>query len=134
MRTGARVTLVLATTAAVVCLATGVVYVGASTPAGTPDVGAWLATLGGLGACTLGAAGLWQYEGVALPRLIALVVLSALAAGYVAANALALIQGAGIPGAPRPLHVAGLAVGGALYVVGLVEASRAFRRRHATHA
>jgi hypothetical protein len=119
---------VLAVLAAAVCLVTGVVYIGAFGSAGMPEVGLWLATLGALGASALAAVGLWQHLGDALPRLIALVVLSALAGGFIAANALALVQRAGIPQTPRPLHVAGLAVGSALYVAALVEASRAFRR------
>ncbi len=122
-------TLVLAVLAAAVCLVTGVAYLGAAASAGMADLGPWLATLGVLGGSALGAAGLWQYIGEGIPRLIALVVLSALAAGYVAANTLALVQGAEIPQTPRQLHVVGLVASGTLYLAGLVEASRAFRGR-----
>jgi len=96
------------------------------------EIGPWLATLGLLGASALGAAGLWQHLGEGIPRLIALVALSALSAGYVAANVLALAQGsaAQIPQTPRPLHVVGLVVGACLYLLSLVEASFAFRGPH----
>lgn len=129
---GDRATLVLALLAAALCLGTAGAYAGATTSAGMTDLAPWLATLGVLGGSGLGAAGFWQHVGHGLPRLIALVVLSALAAGYVAANAFALILGTDLPWAPRPLHTAGLTVGALLYVVGLVEASRAFMRTHAS--
>lgn len=129
MRSLGRVTLVLAGVAAAVCLLTGVVYLGASARIGKPDLGPWLATLGALGGTALGAAGLWQRFGEGVPRLIALLLLAALSAGYVAANVLALVQGAEIPRTPRPLHVAGLAVGAPLYLAALVESSLAFRAR-----
>ena len=54
--------------------------------------------------------------------------LSALSAGYVAANALGLVQGSTIPQTPVPMHVVGLVAGSVLYVDALVETSRAFRR------
>lgn len=132
VRAGDRATLVLALLAAALCLGTAGAYAGATISAGMTDLGPWLATLGVLGGSALGAAGLWQHLGDGLPRLIALVVLSALAAGYVAANAFALILGSAITWAPRPLHAAGLSIGAVLYVVGLVEASRAFMRTHAS--
>lgn len=127
-------TLILAVLAAAICLVNGVVYIGASRSAGMADIGPWLATLGTLGGTALGAAGLWQYTGGGVPRLIALVTLSALAAGYVAANVLALVQGSAnqIPQTPRPLHVAGLVAGAGLYLVSLVAASLAFRGRRGT--
>lgn len=131
MRGDGRATLVLAALSAATCLVTGGVYVERTGDMELPELRFWLATLAALGGSALGAAGLWQYRGDRIPRLIALIVLLALAASYVAANALALVQAsaAGIPQTPRPLHVVGLVVGGALYLVALLEASRAFRAR-----
>jgi len=131
MRGLRQATLLLAILAAAICLLTGIVYVGASRSAGMVEIGLWLATLGALGGTGLGAAGLWQYVGEGVPRLLALVTLSALAAGYIAANVLALVQGSAnqLPQTPRPLHIAGLIAGVCLYLVSLVDASLAFRAR-----
>ncbi|MGZ8596361.1 MAG: hypothetical protein ACXWYJ_11935 [Actinomycetota bacterium] len=126
-----RVTLVLAAAAAATCLATGVAYLVSAGPS-TPEGGeVWFGTLALLGGSLLGAAGLWQYRGEGVPRLLALVFMSMLAAAYVAANTLALVASVegSIPGAPLPLHGVGVAVGAVSYVVTLVEASLAFRAR-----
>ncbi|HET9724386.1 MAG TPA: hypothetical protein VFR44_11180 [Actinomycetota bacterium] len=138
MRRDGRAALTLAVVTAVVCVATGAVYIGGTGTArpGDPDPGWWLATLGLLGGSALGVAGLWQYVSEAVPRLIALVALATLSAGYVAANVLALVasSGPGWPQAARPLHVVGTVLGGILYVVTLVEASRAFAHRRSGEA
>jgi len=126
-----RVTLVMAAAAAATCLATGVAYLVSAGPS-TPEGGEiWLGTLALLGGSALGAAGLWQYRGEGVPRLLALVLLSMLAAVYVAANTLALVASIDEPilGAPLPLHWAGVSVGAVLYIVTLVGASLAFRAR-----
>lgn len=130
MRVGRRAITVLGALAATTCLITGIAYIGVT--ADLVDIGPWLATLGILGSAALAAATAWQELGDGLPRLIALVVLAALAAGHVAANAFALIPGVGVPGSPRGLHVAGLVAGGPLYLSVLVEVSLAFRSRPAS--
>ena len=126
-----RLTLVIAAAAAGNCLATGGAYLVSAGPS-TPEGGeVWLGTLALLGSSALGAAGLWQYRGEGVPRLLALVFLSMLAAAYVAANTLALVVSVEepIPGAPLPLHWVGVSVGAVLYIVTLVGASLAFRAR-----
>lgn len=131
--TDGRATLVLAVVTGALCATTGAVYVGGTGTAGPADAhpGWWLATLALLGGSALGAAGLWQYVSEAVPRLIALVALATLSAGYVAANVLALVTSSapGWPQTARPLHAVGTAVGGVLYFATLVETSRAFARR-----
>lgn len=138
VQTEGRVALTLAVVTALVCVATGAVYVGGTGTArpGDPDPGWWLVTLALLGGSALGAAGLWQYVSEAVPRLLALVALATISAGYVAANVFGLVAstGQGWPQAARPLHVAGTVLGVMLYVVTLVEASRAFSRRRAGEA
>ena len=124
-------TLVIAAAAAGTCFATAAAYFIGAGPS-TPEGGeVWLGTLALLGSSALGAAGLWQHRGEGIPRLLALVFLSLLAAAYVAANTLALVASVEepIPGAPLPLHWVGVSVGTVLYVVTLVEASLAFRTR-----
>jgi hypothetical protein len=118
--------MILAVGTAGICLATAVVYL-ADTEAPEP-VGVWLGTLGLLGASGLAAAGLWQQRSEAIPRLFALVLLSGLAAMYVAANVFALfvVPETELDGAPRVLHVAGLVAGIALYLLALWESTRAF--------
>jgi hypothetical protein len=124
--------LVLAVVAAAVCLSTAVAYLVRTDDADVPELGLWLGTLAALGGSALGAVGLWQFLGDGVHRLLALVVLSALAAAYVAANVLALLQPPGsFPDPPRFLHVAGTVAGAVLYAATLVVASRAFSRtRH----
>lgn len=119
--------MILAVGTAAICLATAVAYL-ADTEALPEPVGVWLGTLGLLGASGLAAAGLWQQRSEAIPRLLALVLLSGLAAMYVAANVFALfvVPENELDGAPRVLHVAGLVAGIALYLLALWESTRAF--------
>jgi hypothetical protein len=132
MLAGRRITIVLAAVAAGICLATGVAYLGASRSAGIPDVGAWLALLATLGSSGLAITGLWQLHEDGVARLLGLVAALTLAAGTIAANALALVRSAPEPpDTPIPLHVAGFLAGAALHVTGLVEVVRTFRRRTA---
>ena len=104
----------------------------------SPGAGAglYLATLAFLGASALFAAGTWQRAAVSRMRVIVLFGLAALAGTFVAANSLAILastsgppgrSGSGLPGAPRGLHWAGLAIGAGLYLAALVEATLAIR-------
>lgn len=71
-------------------------------------VGDFVATLAGLGALALAAVSLWQTLTTGWARTLLLILLSVLAAGFVAANVLALVASSGgLPQVPRSLHVLG---------------------------
>jgi hypothetical protein len=97
------------------------------------EAGAFLATLAGLGALALTAVSLWQALTDGGARTVLLILLSVLAAGFVGANALALVaSSSGVPQVPRTLHALGTIFGSALYLDALVDVSVSFlstRRR-----
>ena len=95
---------------------------------------AYLATVAFLGGTGLIALASWQENAVPRTRVLVLLIIDAAAAILVAANALALAAAApypgqpadaGLLGAPRALHWAGLAAGAVLYVGALVETTGA---------
>ena len=112
---------VLGWISAATCALIGIAY------AGEPlfeAPGAFLATLAGLGAVALTAVSLWQALTVGGARTLLLILLSVLAAGFVAANVLALVAASsGVPEVPEPLHVIGTISGSALYLAALVDVS-----------
>jgi hypothetical protein len=112
---------VLGWVSAVTCALVGIAY------AGEPEfqaAGAFLATLAGLGALALAAVSLWQALTASGARTVLLILLSVLAAGFVAANVLALVASSGgVPNVPRTLHVLGTISGSALYLEALVDVS-----------
>jgi hypothetical protein len=112
---------VLGWISAATCALIGIAY------AGEPQFeagSAFLATLAGLGALALAAVSLWQALTSGGARTVLLILLSVLAAGFVAANVLALVAASsGIPDVPKPLHVLGTISGSALYLEALVDVS-----------
>ena len=128
-----RILTVLAAPVAALTFATGVAYLldGRLDPT---EARAYLATVAFLGGSALVALAVWQEGAVARTRVIVLLILDAAAAAYVAANSLALAAAApypgqdpanGLQGAPVPLHWAGIAAGAVLYLIALVETTRA---------
>lgn len=102
-----------------VCAATGFAY--GLDPASFP-IGWVIATLGFLGASGLVAAGLWQARSSGTARVVVLIVLGVLSAGYVFANSFGLVVSS--TGGPRVwplLQWAGLALGASLYIATLLE-------------
>jgi hypothetical protein len=112
---------VLGWLSAATCALTGIAY------AGEPEfqaAGAFVATLAGLGALALAAVSLWQWLTASGARTVLLILLAVLAAGFVAANVLALVAPSeGVPQVPRTLHVLGTISGSALYLGALVDVS-----------
>jgi len=122
MRTGRPLVNALGSTSAATCALAAFCY--ATSDLDVPPVGAWLATLAVLGAAAVAAVTLWQARTSGGARTMVLILLSALAATYVAASVLALVASAeGIRGVPRGAHVVGTVSGSALYIVTLVEVS-----------
>jgi hypothetical protein len=92
------------------------------------DVGIWLATLALLGGSALAAVGVWQHLAAPGLRLLLLIALTVLAAGFIAANAFAIIV-SGQPDLPEmwePAHWLGLSSGVVLYAVSIAEVSLLF--------
>lgn len=112
---------VLGWISAATCALIGIAY------AGEPQfeaASAFLATLAGLGALALAAVSLWQALTSGGTRTVLLILLSVLAAGFVAANVLALVAASsGVPDVPKLLHVLGTISGSALYLEALVDVS-----------
>jgi hypothetical protein len=121
MTIGRSLASVLGWISAATCALIGIAY------AGEPRfeaAGAFLATLAGLGALALAAVSLWQALTSGGARTVLLILLSVLAAGFVAANVLALVAASsGVPDVPKPLHVLGTISGSALYLEALVDVS-----------
>jgi hypothetical protein len=115
---------VLGWVGAATCALTGIAYAREPQFEGAGD---FLATLAGLGALALAAVSLWQGLTAGGARTALLILLSVLAAGFVAANALALVASSSdVPEIPRPLHVIGTISGSALYLEALVDVSVSF--------
>jgi hypothetical protein len=121
MTIGRALASVLGWIGAATCALIGIAY------AGEPRfeaASAFLATLAGLGALALAAVSLWQALTSGGSRTVLLILLSVLAAGFVAANVLALVAASsGIAGVPKLLHVLGTISGSALYLEALVDVS-----------
>src|SRR5688572_6017886 len=84
------------------CALIGIAYAGESQ---FEAASAILATLAGLGALALAAVSLWQALTSGGARTVLLILLSVLAAGFVAANVLALVAASsGVPDVPKHLH------------------------------
>ncbi|HEV8683625.1 MAG TPA: hypothetical protein VGS09_12775 [Actinomycetota bacterium] len=116
---------------AVLCAWTGFRYLGVVIPpepgleqVGSPSVGGWFVTMGLLGAAGLLALGVGQWLAGPRTRLLLLVVLAVVSAGYVAANAFGLyvVRFAGPGNIPAGLHQAGLWLGSILFLGVLLEA------------
>lgn len=121
MKTGRSLASVLGWLSATTCALVGIAYAGESE---LEAVRAFLATLAGLGALALAAVSLWQALTAGGARTLLLILLSVLAAGFVAANVLALVAASsGVPEVPEPLHVLGTISGAALYLEALVDVS-----------
>jgi hypothetical protein len=115
---------VLGWVSAATCALTGIAYAGQPTFGGA---GAFVATLAWLGAAALAAVSLWQTLTTSGARTALLILLAVLAAGFVAANVLALVASSeGVPQVPRTLHLLGTISGSALYLEALVDVSIAF--------
>jgi hypothetical protein len=109
---------------AATCALTGIVYAGEPT---VGAAGAFVAALAWLGAAVLAAVSLWQTLTTSGARTALLILLAVLAAGFVAANVLALVaSSAGVPQVPRTLHLIGTISGSALYLEALLDVSVAF--------
>jgi hypothetical protein len=121
VRNGRALASVLGWLSASTCALVGIAY------AGEPEfeaARALLATLAGLGALALAAVSLWQALTASGARTLLLILLSFLAAGFVAANVLALVAASsGVPEVPEPLHILGTISGVALYLEALVDVS-----------
>lgn len=119
--------LLLGGSSAGLCLAAGLSYLPGPVcrPEPCPPAGAFIATLGALGAGSLLTAGAWQLRAGGSARRIPLVILAALAAGYVAANSFALVLAEPLrrafPGFSGAFHGAGLAAGAALFALSCAE-------------
>jgi hypothetical protein len=124
MGVGRRLASVLGWASAITCALIGITY------AGEPEfqsAGSFVAALAWLGAAAVAAVSLWQTLTTGGVRAALLILLSALAAGFVAANVLALVASSeGVPQVPRTLHVVGTISGSVLYVEALVDASVSF--------
>jgi hypothetical protein len=121
MSVGRPLASVLGWVSAATCALNGIAYAGEPT---FEPAGAFVATLAGLGALALAAVSLWQTFTADRARTALLILLSALAAGFVAANVLGLVASSeGVPQVPRTLHVVGTISGSALYLEALVEVS-----------
>jgi hypothetical protein len=115
---------VLGWVSAATCALTGIAYAGESSfgPAGP-----FVSTLAWLGAAAVAAVTLWQMLTTGGTRAALMILLSVLAAGFVAANTLALVASSeGVPGVPRNLHLVGTISGSALYLEALVDVSVSF--------
>ena len=118
--------LVCAAVTAVLCAVSGQAYDGLAHASSGSNGFIVLTGLGYLGAVALLAAAWWQYRAVGRTRVIVLIVLATLAAGYVAANLLGLSIPAvddetGFLRPPYSLHRAGLVAGAVLYLGALAE-------------
>lgn len=112
---------VLGWVSASTCALIGIAYAGEPT---SEPASAFVATLAGLGALALAAVSLWQTLTASGARTVLLILLSVLAAGFVAANVLALVASSeGVLQIPRTLHVIGTISGTALYLESLVDVS-----------
>lgn len=112
---------VLGWVSAATCALIGIAYASGS-PFG--PAGAFVATLAWLGAAALAAVSLWQTLTAGGTRAVLMILLSVLAAGFVAANMLALVASSeGVPGVPRTPHLLGTISGAALYLEALVDVS-----------
>jgi hypothetical protein len=114
----------------ILCAWTGVAYLNVAIPgepgiSGPRPVGGWFVALGLLGAAGLLALGLAQWLAGIRTRLLMLMTLAFMSAGYVAANAvgmyLARFAGRNIP---TVLHAVGLWFGAVLFLGALLEALR----------
>jgi hypothetical protein len=125
------VLLILSAASAATCAVTGMLYPGFVSAQGASEVGPFFVIAGWVGGLGLLAGGVWQFRAVPRARLIALVLLAATSASYVGANGVGLAFTGAAPGSNslRPWHWTGAAIGGALYLVSLVEAYLAFRAR-----
>lgn len=124
MSVGRPLASVLGWASAATCALTGIVYAGEST---FGAAGAFLATLAWLGAAALAAVSLWQALTTSGARTALLILLAVLAAGFVAANVLAVVASSGgVPQVPRTLHLIGTISGSALYLEALLDVSVAF--------
>jgi hypothetical protein len=120
---------VLALTSAVVCAATGIAW---ATVDDTEGFGLFLLMLSLLGGSALAACGWWQVASGPKTRAFVIVLLAALAGGYVAANTMGLLLTGNAPfdvGAVPALSWLGLVVGALLYVASLWGGLSAIRER-----
>ena len=122
----------LSVAAGAICGVTGAAWVA------VPDVGqlgAFLLVLALLGGSAMAAGGVWQRAAGPKSRVFVLVLLAALAGGYVLANVIAIIatgESVGSVAGLRVVQVAswiGAVVGGLLYVFTLIEGLSALRER-----
>lgn len=124
MSVGRPLASVLGWVGAATCALIGIAYAREPQFEGT---GEFLATLAGLGALALAAVSLWQAVTSDRARTVLLILLAVLAAGFVAANALALLaDSSGVPRVPRTLHLVGATSGSALYLETIVDVSVSF--------
>ena len=115
----------LSAAAAVLCVATGLTFLGPSEALGAPAIGWFLATLGTIGGSAILAAGVVQARAILRTRIFVLTVLALLSGGLVGAEALAVFGvGPGLPDWPSWVATAGLWTGSGLYLVVLVEVAR----------
>jgi len=124
MSVGRPLASVLGWVSAATCALIGIAYVG------EPSFGravAFVSTLAWLGAAALAAVTMWQTLTASGARTVLLILLSVLAAGFVAANVLALMASSeGVSQVPETLHVLGAISGSALYLEALADVSVTF--------
>jgi hypothetical protein len=122
----------LGVAAGVVCGLTGVAWVVVPD---ADEMGVFLLVLALLGGSALGAGGIWQRAAGPKSRVFVLVLLAALSGGYVSANTIGLVATSSAPdfitgvGLVQVASWIGVAVGGVLYILTLVEGLSALRAR-----
>ena len=114
------------------CAATGIAWASVTSGTEVGGFGLFLLTLSLLGASALAACGWWQTAAGPKTRVFVIVVLAALAGGYVAADTIGLLLIGNAPfggGAVPALSWVGLVAGGLLYIGSLVGGFSALRDR-----
>ncbi len=130
MRTRAGALLVVGLTGAALLGAIGMAYAFNPETLDIPPapVGWWFATLAFIGGIVLAMTAFWQWQSHGIVRLLFVVILAGLSAGWIAASALGILtRGSDLPPVPSALHWLGLALSTGLFFLALVEATRSLR-------